>query len=204
LIDLIMPMVTDAQIEGQPNIPDTGPLLIVCNHFHIADPVIVIGALPWPPEFLGDAEMTNIPKISKIFPALYAPYRISPGTPNYESLKAGEAVLNEGGVLGIFPEGRPHPAPLLPAQPGAALLALRTGTPILPMSLISEDDWDIFGVVWREGRRMRLTCRIGEVFGPLTCENPVRPSRESLLFAQQRITSEIAKLLPNIFAGKMA
>ncbi len=109
LVDLIMPLVTNPQIIGRENIPDSGPLLVVCNHFHIADPVIVLGVLPWPPEFLGDADMPNTPKSARFFPNLYAPYRISPNKPNYESLKAGERVLNQGGVLGIFPEGTPEP-----------------------------------------------------------------------------------------------
>ncbi len=203
LVDLIMPVVTKPCIIGRENIPAQGPLLLVCNHFHIVDPVIVIGVLPWPPEFLGDAEMPNTPKIALIFPDLYAPYRISPNKPNYESLKAGERLLNQGGILGIFPEGIPQAGTLRPAQPGAALLALRTGTPILPMGLISEDDWDIFGIPWREKRRMRFTMRIGKLFGPLVSENTRRPSHEELQEAQTRIITEIAALLPSEYGGTL-
>ena len=203
LVDLIMPIVTKPCIIGRENIPAYGPLLVVCNHFHIVDPVIVIGVLPWPPEFLGDAEMPNTPKSAKVFPDLYAPYRISPNKPNYESLKAGEQTLNQGGVLGIFPEGTPKPGRLRPVQPGAALLALRTGVRILPMSLVSEDNWDIFGVPWREKRRMRFTMRIGKIFGPLVCPNPHRPSHEEIHGAQLRIHSEIAALLPPKFGGTL-
>jgi 1-acyl-sn-glycerol-3-phosphate acyltransferase len=204
LVNMIMPIVTKPNIIGKENIPAHGPLLVVCNHFHIVDPVIVVGALPWPPEFLGDAEMPNTPRIARIFPNLYAPYRISPNKPNYESLKAGERILNQGGVLGIFPEGTPKPGRLRPAQPGAALLALRTGAPILPMSLISEDDWDVFGVPWREQRRICFTMRIGKVFGPLVCENTHRPSHRDLQEAQSRIIEEIGALLPSAYGGALS
>ncbi len=204
LVDLVMPVVTRPRIEGQEHIPAGGPLLVVCNHFHVVDPVIVIGALPWPPEFLGSAEMPHTPQIARVFPALYGRHLISPGKANYGSLIAGEAVLNAGGVLCIFPEGTPQGGPLRPAQPGAALIALRTGVPVLPLGLVSEDGWDIFGVPWRERRRMSFSLRIGEVFGPLTCEDRRRPSRKALQNAQDRIISEIADLIPASFGGRIS
>jgi 1-acyl-sn-glycerol-3-phosphate acyltransferase len=103
--------------------------------------------------------------------------------------------------LGIFPEGRIQMPTLRPALPGAAFLALRTGAPILPVGIFTDNEWDIFGTLGREKRRLRVTCRIGEVFGPLEVENRKRPSREAIDQAGEEIMFAIAALLPPSMRG---
>lgn len=181
---------------GDENIPDEGPLIVVTNHFHFLDAVMLILALPWPLEFLADFQMPNVPFILKLFPQLYKTCDVAQGTANFETLRASEAVLSQKGVLGVFPEGRVHAPPLRNALPGAAFLALRTGAPILPVGIFNENDWDVFGTLKREKRRLRVTCHFGEVFGPLTSENTRRPTREAITTAGERIMAEIGKLLP--------
>ena len=51
-------------------------------------------------------------------------------------LDESERILRRGGVVGIFPEGRlplPNETPPLAFKPGAVILALRTGAPIIPL-----------------------------------------------------------------------
>src|SRR5437773_2050983 len=52
-------------------------------------------------------------------------------------LRQLEAVLREGRPLILFPEGRRSPdGRLVEFKPGAAMLAMRTGTPIVPIRLV--------------------------------------------------------------------
>ncbi len=189
-------------IIGKENFPSKGPLIVVVNHFHFLDAAILILATPWPLEFLADFQMPNVPLSLKIFPALYGTFDVAQGTANLDALHASEAVLAQNGVLGIFPEGRVHPSPLKPALPGAAFLALRTGVPILPIGIYSDNDWDIFGTIRETHKRLQVTCQVGEVFGPLKTENPRRPSREEIDRAGGEIMRAIAACLPPEMRGE--
>jgi hypothetical protein len=166
-IGLGVKLLTRTQIIGRENLPDEEPLIVVANHFHFFDSVILILSVPWFMEFLADFEMPNVPFPLKIFPKLYQTYDVAQGTPNLEVLRASEAILAQDGVLGIY----------------------------------SEDDWKLFGILIEEKRRLWATCQFGEVFGPLTCKPPRRPSREAINRAGDRIMSEIAKLLPERMRG---
>jgi 1-acyl-sn-glycerol-3-phosphate acyltransferase len=56
------------------------------------------------------------------------------GNSDMAAMRASVKVLREGGVLGIFPEGtRYHKGVMEELEGGAALLALRSGVPVVPM-----------------------------------------------------------------------
>ncbi|MCB2209480.1 1-acyl-sn-glycerol-3-phosphate acyltransferase [bacterium] len=200
-ISFLTGLLTQLRVEGQDNLPEEGPLIVVFNHFHFLDAVVAIHVMPWPLEFLADFEMPNVSPLLKVFPDLYGTYDVAQGTPNLDALRASEAILAQGGVLGIFPEGRIEHPTLRPALPGAAFVALRTGVPIVPVGIYSEDHWDIPGTIRREKRRLRVTCRIGEMFGPLEVENRRRPSRDAIDKAGDKIMSAIAAQLPPSVRG---
>jgi len=190
-------ILVDYKIFGTENLPKKGPLLIVGNHFHFLDTIGPIHSTKYPLEFIGDAEMPNAPMSMKIFPRIWGALRIMQGTPNLEAMRAAEAVLEQDGILGIFPEGHVHKPPLGTPLPGAAFMALRLGVPILPIGTYSEDDWKLFGTIREKGRRARVVTRIGETFGPLDIGEPGKlPGRVEVKVAGQVIMEKIAALLP--------
>lgn len=201
-IDVVGSILTRWEVSGKEHLPKGGPLLIVGNHFSFLDTVGPIHVTRWPLEFIGDFEMPNAPPLMRVFPNAWQTLKIEQGTPNFEALRASEAVLAQDGVLVIFPEGHVHDGPLNQALPGAAYMALRTGVPILPMGTISDNDWKLFGTIKEEKRRLRVFTKIGEVFGPLKSENPERPSRNEIRQAGDLIMTRIAALLPLEYRGK--
>lgn len=201
-IDLAAKILTHWEIKGLENIPTQGPLLIVGNHFHFLDTIAPIHSTRWPVEFIGDMVMPNAPPIMRVFPNAWQTLKIQQGTPNFEALQASQAILAQNGVLVIYPEGHVHSGPLQPALPGAAYMALRTGVPILPMGTINDNEWQLFQTITEKKRRLRIFTRIGEVFGPITTDNPERPTREEIKAAGDLIMRKIAALLPREYRGQ--
>ena len=81
-----------------------------------------------------------------------------------DAFRLAERVLNEGNVLMIFPEGTRSPTgELQKPKDGLAMLALRTGSPIVPIGIANTDR------VWPKGRLLprpggHATMRIGRPF----------------------------------------
>ena len=202
LLSVASAVLTEYRIEGRENLPKEGPLLIVGNHFHFLDSVGPLRSTNYLMEFINDLEMPNAPPSMRFLPSLWGTLKILQGSPNLESLRAAEAILSQGGVLGIFPEGHVHPAPLGKPLPGAAYLALRSGAPILPISTYSEDNWDLFGTLCKKKRRAQVISRIGKPFGPLGEGSLSKvPMREEVRTAGWEIMNHIAELLPSHARG---
>jgi 1-acyl-sn-glycerol-3-phosphate acyltransferase len=183
----------DMRIVGQENFPVGGPLLVVANHFSFVDPAAMVRAVPWPIEFVGGFQMPNAPPAVTWIPKMWGYYPVYRGTSSRDALRAAEAVLAQGGVLGIFPEAGNWATVLRPARPGAAFLAVRTGAPILPMGFAGLND--IFPAL-RAGRRARVTLRVGKPFGPFKAAGRGRKRRQHLEEIGHRIMERIAELIP--------
>jgi len=194
-------VLTRYEVIGKENLPKKGPLLIVGNHFHLLDTIGPIHATKYLLEFIGDIDMPNAPNTMKFLPAAWSTLKIEQGTPNFDALRASEAILAQDGVLAIYPEGHIHPPPLARALPGAAYLALHVSAPIIPIATFSDNNYDLFGTIIKKKRRLRIWTKIGPAFGPFKSNNPDRPTREEIREASRTIMTNIARLMPPSFRG---
>jgi len=193
LTHLAFDVLTDLRIFGTENIPKEGPLLVVGNHFSFIDPVAMLRATPWPLEFVGGTQMPNAPASVTWLPRIWGYFRVLRGTGSRHALRASEAVLAQGGAVGIFPEAGNWATVLRPPRPGAAFLAARTGARILPMGF--DGLLDVFPRL-RKLRRARVTVRIGKPFGPFQATGRGRARRKQLEAIGHEIMRRIAELLP--------
>lgn len=181
------------EVEGCENIPTTGPLLVVANHFHFLDPLALIHTAPWPLEFVGGAQTPNAPAtvgwINKLF-GVIPTYR---GTGSRETLQNAEEILKQNGVLAIFPEGGSWAQVLRPPRPGTAFLAWRTKARILPVGL---DDLVGFFQRVKLGGRVHVKVNFGKPFGPVAASDGSRPGREELDEIGHGIMRQISNLIP--------
>jgi 1-acyl-sn-glycerol-3-phosphate acyltransferase len=168
-------------------------LLVVANHFSYIDPVAMVRVAPWPLEFVGGFRTPNAPVWTALIPKMWGFLPVFRGTGSRHALRVAQRVLNQGGVLGIFPEAGNWAAVLRPARPGAAFLATQTGARILPMGF--DGLTEIFPRL-RKGRRARVTLRIGEPFGPFCVTGRGRERRRQLDEIGHEIMRHIAELLP--------
>ncbi len=185
--------ITEFATLGTENLPKEGPLLVVGNHFSFLDPVAVIGAVPYPIEYIGGTQMPNAPKAVSWISRVYGVLPVYRGSVSREALFASRKVLRQKGVLGIFPEAGSWAAVLRPARPGAAYLASCTQAQILPVGL--DGFVDVFPML-RKGKKARVTIRFGKPFGPLFVSERGETDRRKLAEIGQEIMQHIADLIP--------
>ncbi len=189
----VFALLTDFHLVGGENLPQSGPLLVVANHFSFVDPMALVRIAPWPMEFLGGFRTPNAPPVLSWFRELWGYYPVFRGTGSTLAFRASEAVLGQGGVLGVFPEGTSAAAVLRPPRPGVAFIAAQTAARILPIGL--DGFIDILPKLGK-GRRARVTARIGQPFGPFVASGRGRERRQYLEHIGHEIMQRIAELLP--------
>lgn len=138
---LLLPIfnaVCDVEITGLDNVPEHGPAIVCANHLAAIDSFIIPAVLPRPVLFVGKSEYLDDWKTRWLFPALgMIPIDRRGGDHAKAALDAARAVLEQGGLFAIYPEGtRSRSGKLYRGHTGAARLAVETGAPIIPVGLV--------------------------------------------------------------------
>jgi len=170
----IMRLLFRLEGRGMEHIPETGPLLLVANHSSFLDPPLVGGMASRQLTFLAKAELFKIPGLSWLIRHLGA-YPVKRDGPDMTALRTTQRALAEGRAVLVFPEGtRGAEGVLRPAKPGAALLAVQTGVPVVPVYVSGS------GRAWPRGRRLPRPAKVVVTFGPpLRFPRAVGPQRKA-------------------------
>lgn len=191
---MIFKIVADVQIIGKENLPTTGPVIVVANHFSFADPAILIHLLPWHLEFLAGTNRPAAPnKLTESLPELWGVYNVQRGTSSRYAFNASSAIMAQNGILAIFPEGGAWAEVLRPARPGVPLIAAMSKAPILPVGI--DGMTNLFPLRPFFNRpKIRLT--VGEPFGPFEVTGRGKERRAQLDQIGEKVMQKIAELLP--------
>ena len=148
------------EVRGKENVPREGPLLVVANHMTNIDPPLLSVSLGRYAMFMAKEGLFRT-RLSNYFVRGLGGFPVRRERMQREVLIAAEQVLNSNYALCIFPEGmRSRTGRLRQAFPGAAMIALRTGVPVLPAAITGTET--VKGMVWL--RRPRLTVTFGQPF----------------------------------------
>ena len=128
-------------VEGLEHVPANGSAILAPNHISVLDSFVVPMVLPRSIAYVGKAEYMDDWKTKVVFPALgMIPIDRSGGESAQRALDAAAEVLNSGNLFGIYPEGtRSRNGKLHKGHTGVARLALRTGSPIVPVGILGTD-----------------------------------------------------------------
>ncbi len=189
---------TRVTVEGLENVPTEGALILASNHISNADPPLIANwitsPLGRPVHWMAKAEALKWP-IAGWFMRQNGAFGIRRGAADTEAFRLAKSVLDDGRVLGTFPEGTRSPTGALQhAKEGVTMLALRTGAPILPIGVAGTDRfWPRGRKVWTVGGH--VTLRVGE---PFTVRREIGPDgrKEALEDVTNRLMLRIAELLP--------
>lgn len=190
------------RITGLEHVPRDGPVLVVANHLHNADPVLVSVALPRPLHFMAKKELFSVPVLKWIVRRVGA-FPVDRGRADRSAFRRAEATLHHGIAVGMFPEGtRSTTNALAPAHPGAGLIALRSGAPVLPAVITGSERLPGNGVKARKNTKRRWRGGIQVEFGPPFCIVPTADGRRrNGADASAIMMMELARMLPPAYRG---
>ncbi len=196
LARVLLLLLTNWQVKGKENVPGQGPLLVVANHLHMADPPLLGVSLNRKVEFMAKEELFHS-RFSSYFMRSLGAFPTHRGRPDRKALRQANQILTQGLALVMFPEGmRSRSARLRPAFPGSALIALRSGAPILPVGITGTEK--IKGIAWIR-HRPRITVNIGCPFHLSPASSKL--TKVELAELTNSIMAQIAELLPPEYRG---
>lgn len=135
-IRFLLSLIYRIEIEGKENIPIEGKAIVCSNHFNNLDPVLIGTCLPRQINYMAKEELFS----NKVFALIFKKLGVFPvkrGGADISAIKTALKVLKDGSALGIFPEGtRSKTGKLLDAKPGAAMIAVRSQSPIIPAAIV--------------------------------------------------------------------
>ena len=122
------------RMRGRAHIPQSGPAILMSNHIHALDPFTLgLCASRRQVRFLAKKELFKHRWLAAILRQLHA-ISVDRGQFDLAAMRECAAVLRAGEALGVFPEGhRGDGKELGPLLSGAAVLALRSDAPVVPV-----------------------------------------------------------------------
>ncbi|MFL5962299.1 MAG: lysophospholipid acyltransferase family protein [Gaiellaceae bacterium] len=134
-------LATRPRAYGRDRVPETGGLVYAINHMHWID-IPLVGALsPRNIDFVAKVEAVRVPGIGR-FLEWHGTIAVRRGESDRVAVRKMLESARSGRVVGLFVEGtrlktgRPGTA-----QPGAAMVAIQAGVPVIPMAIYGTQFW---------------------------------------------------------------
>jgi 1-acyl-sn-glycerol-3-phosphate acyltransferase len=191
---------TRVAVEGAlDEIPAAGPVIVAANHASNLDAVVLGSSLMprfgrrW--QWLGKRELFAWPVLGWIA-RNGGVHAIDRSGADIDAFRIAKGILDDGHVLFVFPEGtRSHDGPLGEGRDGVAVLALRSGAPIVPVGITGAYQR------WPRGQKLphpggRVTVRVGSPFRLTDVIPQDTDRRTAKRLATDLIMRRIAALLP--------
>ena len=165
------------RVSGLEHLPEGGAYIVAANHANYLDGVVLATALPRKISFLVMPRVYRATPLHPYFHDHIGSIPVSLARPDPGAIRRALRVLEQGGVVGIFPEGPfSRHGRLVRGQPGVALVALRSGVPVVPAAISGTFD-ALAARRFFVPRRVPLSVRFGE---PLRFPPPRRRVTQGL------------------------
>jgi 1-acyl-sn-glycerol-3-phosphate acyltransferase len=153
-------------VRGVENVPSTGAAILASNHLSFSDSIFLPLQCPRPVVFLAKSEYFTGRGIkgwlvrSFFLATGQLPIDRSGGKASEAALNTGLGVLEQGQLLGIYPEGTRSPdGRLYRGRTGIARMVLEAKVPVIPVAMIDTEK------VQPIGKRLPRVRRVGIVYG---------------------------------------
>jgi 1-acyl-sn-glycerol-3-phosphate acyltransferase len=178
-------------VTGHERVPETGALVVVCNHVSFVDFLVLAGSVRRPIRFVMDHRIAATPVVSLLFKQgktiPIAPEREDKATMERAFERIAEE-LREGEVVCIFPEGKlTKDGAMNPFKAGIERILRETPVPVVPMALHG-----LWGSMFSRAQRSRhqRPVKLPRAFRPqlsLVIGEPVPPEQASAAALEERV-----------------
>jgi len=185
-------------VRGLENVPATGGAILVSNHLNNADPCVIPGVLKRRVVSMAKKEMFKWPIVNVLFKAIGA-FPVDRQGADLGALREAQRVVNSGLLLLMFPEGtRSRDCQLKEGFPGTALVAYRTGKPVIPIAITGTERVPWPWLFVRPFIGPKVTVTFGKPFFPPAAD---RITAQAAKTATDDIMLHIAEILPDEYRG---
>jgi len=192
LARLLLPLAARPLVLGRDNLPVEGPAILAGNHVAVLEIVLMLAYSPASVEFLGASDIPLDPRLAWLAD-LYGFIPVQRGTVDRMGIKMALSVLEQDGVIGIFPQGGIWDPSISQVRIGAALLSQMGKAPVVPIGF-----GGVNGALRQIMRfkRPRLVMNVGEAMAFPASEVDAGRTRESLEAFAGELIRRILALLP--------
>jgi 1-acyl-sn-glycerol-3-phosphate acyltransferase len=180
------------RVTGTEHVPRTGPFILAPVHRSNVDTPLVAAVTSRRLRYMGKDAMWKYGWSAWFFSNLGG-FPVHRGQPDREAMRRSEEVIAGGEPLVMFPEGTRQTGPIVEhVFDGVAYVALRTGTPIVPVGIGGSE-----GAMPKSAhmiRPVKITMVVGE---PIEVTAPApgeRVQRRAVRELTERLTKELQQL----------
>lgn len=173
------------KVCGKENIPQSGALILCPNHRSVIDPMFVSCNISRQVFYMAKQELfTEHGALFKKLLYSLGAFPVTRQSADKDAVNLAAEHLENGRIVGIFPQGKiSHGEKDFDIKAGAAMLALKTGTNILPVSIYFEGKLKPF---------KKVTVRFGKII-------PVKQAEKGVAGKSR----QLAKVLSNTVVSQL-
>ena len=159
----------------------SGGAILAGNHVSYLDPMLLWCCAPRHTHFVAKAELWDTSFLGWLLDHFWA-FPVRRGTADREMISTATALLGDGELVGMFPEGTrkrgSETEELGEAQGGVSFIALRAGVPVVPVGFVGTDKALPAGA--KLPRFPRVTIKFGDPVDPASFEGGRKERMEAL------------------------
>ena len=188
VVNPIFRLAFQGRVEGHPPVYRGRPYVVISNHGSDLDPPLLSCAMGRPVAFMAKQELFRVPVLAPLIRGLGA-ISVRRGQVDRRALDHCLAQLQQGWLVGVFLDGTRRTTGMVERpRHGAAMLAQRSGCPLLPVAILNSHRALSKGSMGL--RLVPITIRIG---APIPA--PANRNRQTIETTSQQCAAVINGLL---------